>query len=79
MVIGFPAAMNGRAELARPLLVGAADDLFAACLSCLRMNPPGWLAWFPLLAPFLLLLKLALLPTAAWALVLTGIFAAASI
>jgi ABC-type Na+ efflux pump permease subunit len=42
------------------------------------MNPPGWLAWIPPFAPFLLLLKPALLPAVAWAPVLTGMFGAAA-
>jgi ABC-2 type transport system permease protein len=69
----------GAQNLARPLFGVLLMIFFAAlALGCLRMNPPGWLAWLPPFAPFLLLLKPALLPAAAWAPVLTGIFAAAA-
>jgi ABC-2 type transport system permease protein len=69
----------GAQNLARPLF-GVLLMIFFAALSlgCLRMNPPAWLAWIPPFAPFLLLLKPALLPAAAWAPVLTGIFGAAA-
>jgi ABC-2 type transport system permease protein len=69
----------GAQNLARPLF-GVLLMIFFAALAagCLRMNPPAWLAWIPPFAPFLLLLKPALLPAAAWAPVLAGIFAAAA-
>jgi ABC-2 type transport system permease protein len=69
----------GAQNLARPLF-GVLLMIFFAALAagCLRMNPPAWLAWIPPFAPFLLLLKPTLLPPAAWAPVLTGIFAAAA-
>jgi ABC-2 type transport system permease protein len=71
-----PAAQN----LARPLF-GVLLMIFFAALAagCLRMDPPAWLAWMPPFAPFLLLLKPALLPAAAWAPVLTGIFGGAAV
>jgi len=70
----------GAQNLARPLF-GVLLMIFFAALAagCLRMNPPAWLAWIPPFAPFLLLLKPALLPAAAWAPVLSGIFGAAAI
>jgi ABC-2 type transport system permease protein len=69
----------GAQNLARPLF-GVLLMIFFAALAagCLHMNPPAWLAWIPPFAPFLLLLKPALLPAAAWAPVLAGIFAAAA-
>jgi ABC-2 type transport system permease protein len=70
-----PAAQN----LARPLY-GVLLMIFFAALAagCLRMNPPAWLAWIPPFAPFLLLLKPAVLPAAAWTPVLAGIFGSAA-
>ena len=50
----------------------------AVILGCLRMNPPAWLVWIPPFAPFLLLLKPALLPAAAWGPVLVEIFGASA-
>ena len=69
----------GAQNLARPLF-GVLLMIFFAALAagCLRMNPPAWLAWLPPFAPFLLLLKPALLPAAAWAPVLAGIFGSAA-
>lgn len=70
----------GAQNLARPLF-GVLLMIFFAALAagCLRMDPPAWLAWIPPFAPFLLLLKPALLPGAAWAPVLAGIFGAAAV
>jgi len=69
----------GAQNLARPLF-GVLLMIFFAALAagCLRMDPPAWLAWLPPFAPFLLLLKPALLPAVAWAPVLAGIFGAAA-
>jgi ABC-2 type transport system permease protein len=70
-----PAAQN----LARPLFGVLLVIFFAALVAgCLRMNPPAWLAWIPPFAPFLLLLKPAVLPAAAWTPVLAGIFGSAA-
>ena len=69
----------GAQNLARPLYGMLLMIFFAALAAgCLNMNPPAWLAWIPPFAPFLLLLKPALLPPVACAPVATGIFAAAA-
>jgi ABC-2 type transport system permease protein len=69
----------GAQNLARPLF-GLLLMIFFAALAagCLGLKPPGWLAWLPPVAPFLLLLDPALLPAAAWAPVLVAIVAAAA-
>lgn len=79
-VIGaFARDEAGAQNLARPLFGLLLVVFFAALiLGCLRMNPPEWLAWIPPFAPFLLLLKPALLPAAAWVPALGLIFVAAA-
>ncbi|MGZ3273409.1 MAG: ABC transporter permease [Caulobacteraceae bacterium] len=79
-VIGATARDEAGAQnLARPLFgVLLIIFLAAVTLGCLRMNPPAWLVWIPPFAPFLLLLKPALAPAAAWGPVLVEIFGAAA-
>jgi ABC-2 type transport system permease protein len=69
----------GAQNLARPLFGVLLVIFFAAlAVGCLDIRLPAWLAWIPPFAPFVLLLKPALVPTVAWVPVLAGIFTSAA-